>query len=112
MKKAFEHRFNRRSFIKYSLRLSVLASVGVGYAGRNDLTTEYVQLNFSNLPSSFKGFRIVQVSDLHASFWVGKNYLKQVVREVNKLEKDLLVITGDLITGSVNDFWKRWMPVL
>ncbi len=33
-----------------------------------------------------------------------------VVDEVNKLKKDLLVITGDTITGAVNDFWKRWMP--
>lgn len=29
---------------------------------------------------------------------------------VNALPKDLLVITGDIITGSVNDFWKRWFP--
>jgi predicted MPP superfamily phosphohydrolase len=34
----------------------------------------------------------------------------QVVREINKLEKDLVVISGDIITGSVNNFWKRWMP--
>jgi predicted MPP superfamily phosphohydrolase len=34
----------------------------------------------------------------------------EVVREINKLKKDLVVITGDIITGSVNNFWKRWMP--
>ena len=34
----------------------------------------------------------------------------RVVKEVNALEKDLLVITGDILTSSVNDFWKRWLP--
>ena len=111
MKKIFERRLNRRAFIKHSLRLSVLTSLCVGYAGRNDLKTEYVQLNFSNLPPSFNGFRIVQISDLHASFWVGERYLKQVIHKINELEKDVVVITGDFITGAVNDFWKRWMPV-
>ena len=69
-----------------------------------------MHLGFPNLPSSFHGFRIIQISDLHASFWVGKDYLMEVVREINKLEKDLVVISGDIITGSVNNFWKRWFP--
>ncbi len=34
------------------------------------------------------------------------------MREINNLEKDLVVICGDIITGSVNNFWKRWMPTI
>jgi predicted MPP superfamily phosphohydrolase len=109
VKAIFKH-FNRRSFIKYSLRLSILAFLGFGFERRNNIKTEFIRLNFSNLPPSFNGFRIVQISDLHASYWVGKKYLMGVVEEVNKLKKDLLVITGDIITGAVNDFWKRWLP--
>jgi len=36
----------------------------------------------------------------------------QVVRQNNRLKKDLVVIAGDIITGSVNYFWKRWMPTV
>ncbi len=86
------------------------AFFGFGFERRNNLKTEHVSLAFPNLPPLFHGFRIVQISDLHASFWVGRDYLMQVVREINKLEKDLVVISGDIITGSVNDFWKQWMP--
>ncbi|MGD1973703.1 MAG: metallophosphoesterase [Desulfobacterales bacterium] len=84
--------------------------MGIGYEGRNNLKTERVRLGFPNLPSSFHGFRIVQISDLHASFWVGRDYLMEVVKEINQLKKDLVVISGDIITGSVNNFWKRWIP--
>ncbi len=102
--------WTRRRFLKYGFRLSVLSFIGFGFAGRNDLTTEHLTLRFPNLPKAFDGFRIVQISDLHASFWVTEAYLNQVVDRVNALPKDLLVITGDVITGSVNDFWKRWLP--
>jgi predicted MPP superfamily phosphohydrolase len=110
MKSFLDTKISRRSFIKNSFRLSVIASLGIGFERRNNLKTEQVRLGFPNLPPSFHGFRIVQISDLHASFWVGRDYLMQVVKEINQLEKDLVVISGDIITGSVNNFWKRWIP--
>lgn len=110
MDTASERKFNRRSFFKYSLRLSALAFLCFGFERRNNVKIEHLRLFFSNLSSSFKDFRIVHISDLHASYWVGKKCLKNVVQKVNTLKKDLLVITGDVLTGSVNDFWKRWLP--
>lgn len=105
-----KNKFTRRFFIKNGIRFLVLVVTGFGYAGRNNLKTEHLNLQFPNLPASFDGFRIVQISDLHASFGVGRNYLMQVVKEINELKKNLIVITGDFITGPVNEFWKRWMP--
>jgi hypothetical protein len=110
MKSFLDTKISRRSFIKNSFRLSVIASLGIGFERRNNLKTEQVRLGFPNLPPSFHGFRIVQISDLHASFWVGRDYLMEVVNEINQLDKDLVVISGDIITGSVNNFWKRWIP--
>ena len=112
MKSLTNNKISRRSFLKNGVRLSALAFFGIGYEGRNNLRTEHVRLDFPNLPPSFHGFRIVQISDLHASFWVGRDYLMQVVSEINKLEKDLVVISGDIITGSVNNFWRRWVPAV
>lgn len=105
-----EKKLTRRSFLKHGFRFSVLALLGFGFAGRDNLKTESVTLRFPNLPEAFDGFRIVQISDLHASLWVGKSYLDRVVERINEIPKDLVVITGDIITGSVNDFWKRWLP--
>ena len=110
MKSLLNQKISRRSFLKNGFRLSVLAFFGISFEGRNNLKTEHVRLGFPNLPSSFHGFRIVQISDLHAGFWVGRDYLMEVVKEINQLEKDLVVISGDIITGSVNNFWKRWIP--
>lgn len=103
-------KLTRRSFFKYGFRLSILSFLGFGFAARNDLATEHISLSFTNLPEAFNKYKIVQISDLHASFWVGREYLNQVVDRINRLSKDIVVITGDIITGSVNDFWKRWLP--
>ena len=52
-----------------------------------------------NLDPSFAGFKIVQISDLHYSPVVWSRYLIQYLAWVNELEPDLVVVTGDLITG-------------
>jgi len=100
----------RRRLLTVAWRLGVLGFLGVGFTSRDNLTVESIQLAFPNLPKAFDGLTIVQISDLHASWWVGRDYLTRVVDRVNGMAKDLVVITGDIITGSVNDFWKRWLP--
>ena len=52
-----------------------------------------------NLDPAYDGMRIVQISDLHYSPVVWQRYLIQYVRWVNDLDPDLVVVTGDLITG-------------
>src|SRR5271154_6336495 len=52
-----------------------------------------------NLDPAMAGLKIVQISDLHYSPVVWRRYLVQFVRWVNELEPDLVVVTGDLITG-------------
>jgi len=54
---------------------------------------------FPNLDPGLMGFRIVQISDLHYSPVVWKRYLEQMLQWVHELEPDLVVVTGDLITG-------------
>jgi uncharacterized protein len=52
-----------------------------------------------NLDPAFEGIKIVQISDLHYSPVVWQRYLVQYIRFINELEPDLVVVTGDLITG-------------
>jgi predicted MPP superfamily phosphohydrolase len=57
------------------------------------------RMPLSGLDPSMEGMKIVQISDLHYSPVVWGRYLVQYIRWVNELEPDLVVITGDLITG-------------
>ena len=53
----------------------------------------------AGLDPAFAGFKMVQISDLHFSPVVWQRYLIQYLKWVNDLKPDLVVVTGDLITG-------------
>jgi predicted MPP superfamily phosphohydrolase len=57
------------------------------------------KMPLTGLDPAFSGMKIVQISDLHYSPVVWQRYLVQYLRWVNELEPDLVVVTGDLITG-------------
>jgi hypothetical protein len=51
------------------------------------------------LDPACNGLKIVQISDLHHSPVVSAHYLLQLIRWINEIHPDLVVVTGDLITG-------------
>lgn len=57
------------------------------------------KMPLAGLDPAMEGLRIVQISDLHYSPVVWQRYLVQYIRWVNDLDADLVVVTGDLITG-------------
>jgi uncharacterized protein len=57
-----------------------------------------MDLKLPKLDRAFNGYRIVQISDLHAGDGSDRSYLEKVVEAVNAEQPDLIVITGDHIT--------------
>ena len=53
----------------------------------------------AGLDPAMAGFKVVQISDLHYSPVVWRRYLVQLIRFINELDPQVVVITGDLITG-------------
>lgn len=62
----------------------------------------HVQVPHSNLHPELEGFRIVQVSDLHIGSHIHRNYVDKVVAQCNALNADIIVLTGDIVDGSLN----------
>ncbi len=98
------HIASRRKFISHIATVSSLVPIAVLTYGmvRNAYNYKYIkqQLNFNKLPKAFKGYRIVQLSDIHAGSFNRKKPIEKAVKKINKLKPDLILFTGDL----VNDF--------
>jgi predicted MPP superfamily phosphohydrolase len=62
-----------------------------------------IDIPLDNLPRGFDGFKIVQISDLHAGSMINGDYIRNIVTIVNDLKPDLIALTGDIIEGSVKD---------
>ena len=57
-----------------------------------------------DIPASFDGYRIVQLSDLHVGTW-GKDtaFVSSLVDEVNALKPDVVVFTGDIVNRQTSE---------
>lgn len=68
------------------------------FKGRYNFKVFKEKISFSNLPDSFNGFRIVQISDLHlGSFVKDFNKIDIAIEMVNNLKPDLILFTGDMV---------------
>ena len=59
------------------------------------------EIRFAGLPSDFDGYRIVQLSDLHAGPLQKSDWVAEIVKRANAQNPDLIAITGDFIDGGV-----------
>ena len=60
-----------------------------------------VEIRIRNLPAAFDGYRLLQLSDLHASRLFPASWVRAVVERSLALQVDLVVVTGDFIDGTV-----------
>lgn len=73
--------------------------------GRFNIRTESHIIRVKGLDPGLRGVRIVQISDLHLPcFYHHHERLAEVMKEINELEPDLLVNTGDFINSGWREF--------
>jgi len=96
-------RFNRRNFILGAGTLAAGMTLYSGEFARHELDIAPRTFRISNLPSAFHGYRIVQISDIHLVEYTEPYFLEHVIRTINSLSPDLVLLTGDFVThGSLS----------
>ena len=63
------------------------------------------------VPSALDGFTIVQISDLHVGPTIRRRFVSRVVQAVNRLQPDVVAITGDLVDGTVAELGAEVAPL-
>jgi len=82
----------------YSTTGGVKPSAWWGSGDRFTVNDERIWLDA--LPSAFHGLRVVQISDIHHGLFLPKEWLSEAVREANRLNPDIIALTGDFVTYS------------
>lgn len=97
---------DRRVFMTRTLPRSVAAGGAIitGYGTFRAFTppevTETV-VPIAKLPPSLDGLSIVQLTDLHVGPFIRRKLIDRLVEQANDLRPDIVVITGDMVDGSV-----------
>lgn len=60
-----------------------------------------VPVRLPGLPRALDGYSIVQLTDIHVGSVIQEAFLKQLVEVANSARPDAMVITGDLVDGTV-----------
>jgi predicted MPP superfamily phosphohydrolase len=68
-----------------------------------DIRLEKVTLSSAKIPAAMNGLRIVQISDVHLGLIVRHKRLAMILAAVKEARPDILVSTGDLVDGQINN---------
>ena len=61
-----------------------------------DLVNVNVKIN--DLPFTFHNYRIINLTDIHLGQWISPEYLNGVADYVNRLNPDMITLTGDYVS--------------
>ena len=67
------------------------------------IRTEHITIPTSKISADVGRFKIVQISDVHLGLIVREKRLKRILEKVNAEQPDILVSTGDLVDGQINN---------
>jgi uncharacterized protein len=81
---------------------AALTVYGIGEARKVPEVVE-VAIPIKGLPRALEGYHIVQLSDMHVGETIDKDFILPIVEAVTSLAPDLVVLTGDLVDGSVDN---------
>jgi len=106
----------RRLFLRRVLATTAATvSAGLGaFAVRNAVTQpplKEVALTLPRLPAAHDGLTIVQMTDVHVGPTIGRGFIEGLVARTNAMNPDIVVITGDLVDGSVAQLGHATAPL-
>lgn len=100
-KRKKERNKKKRSLLKkiiiiLLITLSLLAIYG-RFVEPNLLKIKEYNIESKDIPKSFNGVKIAQISDIHYGIGNSKNKLNKMIEKLNNTKPDIVIFTGDLI---------------
>ena len=107
---------SRKQFLtRTGVVIAGLPFISIAYGikwGKFNYTIRNHTLSFSNLPNTFNGLRIVQISDFHiGSFLNSVDEVEIAVELINEQNADLLLFTGDFV-NNLSAEMNNFIPIL
>jgi uncharacterized protein len=88
----------------------LFGSLIFGFGNKYRYQVKKLKLSYANLPPSFKGLKIVHISDIHCGSFTNKAAVMRGVEKILQLKPDLILFTGDLVNDAAAEM-KEYMDV-
>lgn len=98
----------RRQFLSFigigsAAMLSAFFIDGIIF-GKYRHSVRKVKIKIKNLPASFKGYKIIQISDVHSGSFFHPEKLQKAIDLINEQKADLIIFTGDMVNNYAHEF--------
>ena len=105
---------DRRKFlsqIALGIAAVPLASLLFGmYKGKYNYKVLKYTLEFDNLPKSFDGFTLTQISDIHSGSFDNREKVSYGIDLINEQQSDVILFTGDMVNNKASEIYP-WMDL-
>jgi hypothetical protein len=95
-----------KNIIQSGMALAALPLSALTYGitiGAHDYKVSRIKLPLANLPKELEGFKIGQISDIHAGSLRSRKGVSKGIYRLLKEEADLIFFTGDLVNTSAHE---------
>ena len=104
---AGEPALTRREFLGAAAALTPLmltiAAAGIGETQLDGFRIRRIEVPVPGLPPALEGMTIAHVTDFHVGRFTRGRVLERIVEETNRLDADVIALTGDFINHSLRD---------
>lgn len=85
------------SWLGLALGGGLLGTLLYGFGNKYNYQLKKVSLAYDNVPSAFKGLKIIQISDIHSGSFMDKKAVQLGIDKILKQQPDIILFTGDMV---------------
>lgn len=91
-------------FILIFILIGIIIYIYAMFVGTNGFIVKEHKIETNKINKSYDGLKIVHLSDIHyGKQSTSKEDLEEIVKDINLLKPDIVVLTGDLIDNNISD---------
>lgn len=101
----FSNRFKLSVFITSVIVTGIILTTG--YYNANQITVKHKDIKISSQTVNNQTLHAVMVSDIHLGTLIDKNHLQKVVKKINALNPDIILMPGDIVDSDLEPVLKH-----
>ena len=98
------------SWLGVGLSSTLFLSLLYGFGNKYKYTLIKKKITLNGLPDSFKGFKIIHISDIHSGSLKDQAAVLKGIAMIQKQNADLILFTGDLVNDRATEM-RDWISV-
>lgn len=82
---------------------TLFGSLVYGFSNKYNYDVRKLKLSFDNLPASFRGLKIVHISDIHAGSFTNKQAVIKGIDKIMAAQPDIILFSGDIVNDRATE---------